>query len=189
MAVPRGEESHETEEFGISSFVYVSRRPFHPQRLWDRLMEDGDFYSNLLRSKGFMWLASRHDICGQWSQAGQVVTLDPLGRWWAALPREEWPSDDAETLAELESQWVEPFGDRRQELVIIGQDLDENEVRAALDSCLLTDEEMQRPAEVWNEFVDPFPDWSAADDDETDDEESGDSPVQFHVPKHRGFDV
>ena len=189
MAVPRGEESKETEEFGISSFVYVSRRPFHPQRLWGRLMEDGDFYSNLLRSKGFIWLASRHDICGQWSQAGQVVTLDPLGRWWAALPREEWPSDDAETLAELESQWVEPFGDRRQELVIIGQDLNESVVRAALDSCLLTDAEMQLSAEQWGEFFDPFPDWSAADESEAEDDEATQTPTQFHVPKHRGLDV
>jgi G3E family GTPase len=185
MAVPRGQESKETEEFGISSFVYESRRPFHPGRLWNRLMEDGEFYANLLRSKGYMWLASRHDICGQWSQAGQVVTLDPLGRWWAALPREEWPADDPETLQELESQWVEPFGDRRQELVIIGQDLDEALVRSVLDECLLTDDEMQLSVEEWSQFDDPFPDWSVDEGDE----EQTDDPTQFVVPRQGGTDV
>ena len=190
MAVPRGQESTESEEFGISSFVYEARRPFHPQRLWDRLMEDGDFYSNLLRSKGFMWLASRHDIAGQWSQAGQVVTLDPLGRWWAALPREEWPTDDPETLYVLASQWEEPFGDRRQELVIIGQDLDELSVRAVLDECLLTNAEMQLSVDEWGDLPDPFPVWSDASDDSDSEALGADSnPTQFTVPRQGGHHV
>ena len=183
MTVPRGQESKETEEFGISSFVYQARRPFHPQRLWNLLMEDGEFYSNLLRSKGYIWLANRHDICGEWSQAGQIVTLDPLGRWWASLPREEWPADDPETLAELQSQWVEPFGDRRQEIVIIGQHLDQERVRAALDHCLLTDTEMMLSGEEWSEFPDAFPSWSAETIDEADSAtDCVIDPIQFVVP-------
>ncbi len=186
MTVPRGQESTETEEFGISSFVYQARRPFHPQRLWDLLMEDGEFYARLLRSKGYIWLASRHDVCGEWSQAGQVVSLDPTGRWWASLPREEWPADDPETLEELQSQWVEPFGDRRQELVIIGQDLDEKAVRRAFDRCLLTDDEMEFSPEQWSDFSDPFPSWI---DEESEDTPSDSHPAQFVVPHSGGSRV
>ncbi len=158
QTTPRGSESSETEEYGISSFVYRARRPFHPQRFWDFWM-DGEYAPSILRSKGYFWLATRNDISGFWSQAGQVLAAEPGGVWWAATPREEWPKDDPELLQELDSLWDKQWGDRRQELVIIGQDLDRSEAAAALDACLLTDKEMDAGLAFWESLPDPFGSW------------------------------
>ncbi|PJF35945.1 MAG: hypothetical protein CUN49_07915 [Candidatus Thermofonsia Clade 1 bacterium] len=153
----RGAHVPETEEYGISSFVYRARRPFHPQRLMD-LLESAAF-DGVLRSKGFFWLATRHNTVGVWSQAGQVITTESGGTWWAATPRHEYP-EAPELLAEIESLMDGPFGDRRQELVIIGRQLDQAALRAALDACLLTDAEMALGVRAWRRFPDPFPRWA-----------------------------
>lgn len=158
QSVPRGAEESETDQYGISSFVYRARRPFHPQRLWN-FWVTGDVAPDILRSKGYFWLATRNAISGFWSQAGQVLSAEPGGMWWAETPREEWPNDDADMIAELEELWDETWGDRRQELVIIGQDLDEATVTEALDTCLLTDKEMQGGPEAWSTLPDPFGSW------------------------------
>ncbi len=155
-----GDKSGESSANGICSFVYRARRPFHPQRLWDFWMT-GDHAPNILRSKGYFWLATRHAIAGYWSHAGQVLAAEPGGAWWAETPREEWPTDDPELLAELESVWDDVWGDRRQELLIIGQDLDVAETRQSLDACLLTDSEMQSGPSEWSRFDDPFGSWDA----------------------------
>jgi G3E family GTPase len=149
----RGEHVPETEEYGISSFVYRARRPFHPGRLMDAL--ESDALDCVVRSKGLIWLATRFNDAGEWSQAGQVVSLTSGGQWWSASPRSEWPQD-ATLLTEIESVMDGEFGDRRQELVVIGEHMDHQAVRAALDACLLTDAELARGPRAWRRLRDPF---------------------------------
>ncbi len=150
-----GEHTPETEEYGISSFVYRARRPFHPKRLWDVISTGWD---GVLRAKGVVWLASRYDLVGMWSQAGMSISFDPGGMWYAAVPKEEWP-DDPETQQWIASAWHEDVGDRRQELVFIGIDHDPETMREALGFCLLTDDEMAAGEEAWRQYEDCFPDW------------------------------
>ncbi|OQW78715.1 MAG: 4-hydroxytetrahydrobiopterin dehydratase [Proteobacteria bacterium ST_bin11] len=154
----RGEHIPETEEYGIGSFVYTARRPFHPQRFYDLLHEGEWENGTLLRSKGFFWLASRPDHAGSWSQAGGMMQHGLAGRWWASVPKQEWPE---EYLQDIQSQWAEPYGDRRQELVFIGQNVDANKVRRELNDCLLTDAELAAGPEVWHHYPDEFPQWFA----------------------------
>lgn len=158
LAVPRGEETTETEEYGISSFVYRSRRPFHPQRLSDALDEslnDGMF-TGVLRSKGLVWIASKHDWAYDWSQAGCSIRIDPAGYWWASAPEEEWPQEKSE-IERIRSIFQDFYGDRRQELVFIGREMDEPAIRDILESCLVTDLEFVQGPELWEQLADPFP--------------------------------
>ena len=158
LAVPRGEEQTETEEYGISHFVYRRDRPFHPQRLTDAIDDDMDegLFQGVLRSKGLMWIASRNDWAYDWSQAGCSIRMNPAGYWWAGAPEEEWPEEE-EARREIQSKFVGEYGDRHQELVFIGQGLDQERVTNILDRCLVTDSEYQRGPEHWAEFVDPLP--------------------------------
>ncbi len=165
LQVPRGEESQETEEYGISSFVYRARRPFHPERFYNFWVESDDT-STILRSKGYFWLATRHTLAGYWSQAGQVISADPAGQWWAETPQDDWPLEDPQMVAEIQSVWDEQVGDRRQELVIIGQDVNIGAIQRILDACLLTDEELAAGAATWEQFEDPFEPWPLTDDQE-----------------------
>ena len=160
------EHTPETEEYGVSSFVFEARRPFHPQRLYDFIV--GGFLRTV-RSKGFVWLANRSDVAGLWSQAGGSFRLEPAGVWWAARPKEHRPSDP-EARAWLDKCWQEPFGDRRQQLVMIGVDLDKQSQRLLLEYCLLTDEEMQGGIEAWSRLPDPFPAWHMDGMQQTSDE-------------------
>ena len=165
----RGEHTPETEEYGIASFVYRARRPFHPQRFWELVHEE---WPGVLRSKGLFWLATRMDLNGVWSQAGGVCRVEPGGRWWASLPEDAVPDDPAEE-ALLVNVWHPDWGDRRQEIVLIGQDMDEAALRARLDACLLTDDELALGPEGWAAFEDPFGDWVLILDDEDDDDDTG----------------
>ncbi len=165
----RGEHVPETEEYGISSFVYRARRPFHPQRFWELIHEE---WPGVLRSKGLFWLATRMDYNGVWSQAGGVCRVEPGGRWWASLPDDAVPDDPAEE-ALLASLWHPDWGDRRQEIVLIGQDMDEADLRARFDACLLTDAELALGPEGWTTFPDPFSDWDSLTDDDRVDEVLG----------------
>lgn len=156
----RGEHVPETEEYGISSFSFEARRPFHPQRFHDVLHGDwGD--GKLLRSKGFFWLASRPQFAGQWSQAGGIAHHGFAGLFWRAVPESRWPQEP-DYLASIMEKWQEPFGDMRQELVFIGQGLDAGEIRRRLESCLLDDDELARGKDYWLTLPDPFPDWGMA---------------------------
>ncbi|NOU27522.1 MAG: GTP-binding protein [Polyangiaceae bacterium] len=150
----RGEHTPETEVYGISSFVYRARRPFHPQRFWDFLHSGWD---GVLRSKGFFWLATRMGITGSWSQAGGSASAEAAGMWYAALPRSEWPE---EACAQIDADWEEPWGDRRQELVFIGVEMDRAALLEGLGQCLLTNEEMALGARRWTKLPDPFPAWT-----------------------------
>ena len=156
----RGEHLPETEEYGISSFTYEARRPFHPQRFWDFLQQPWP-YGTLLRSKGFFWLASRPQFAGNWSQAGDVVHHGPAGMFWKTVPEQQWPTDE-EYRALIMEKWQEPFGDMRQELVFIGHNLQPEATRQALDACLLTEAEMLQGKALWEQLDDPFPQWEMA---------------------------
>jgi G3E family GTPase len=155
LATMRGEESSEADTYGISSFVYRARRPFHPER-FDALLHEA--WPGVLRSKGFFWLATRHDSCGEWHQAGGACRTGPAGTWWAASPRESWPR---EARPQIEAAWQEPFGDRRQEIVVIGRGVDRTALTAQLDACLLDDAEMAAGPAVWAGYADPFGAWTA----------------------------
>lgn len=153
----RGEHVPETEEYGIGSFSYHARRPFHPAKFHD-LLHRLDDYGKLLRSKGYFWLASRPQFAGQWSQAGGIAHYGFAGMFWKAVPEENWPQDE-DYLASIREQWVEPFGDMRQEIVFIGQGLDEERLTRDLDACLLSEDEVLRGKEYWYSLDDPFPTW------------------------------
>lgn len=159
----QGRHTPETEEYGISSFIYRARRPFHPQRLWDTL---GETFDGVLRAKGFFWLATKHDLIGVYSQAGNCVSTEPQRFWYAALDQEQWPQDEAQLQA-LKALWQEPYGDRMQELVFIGIAMDQAAIEAALHACLLADEEYALGREVWQSWEDPFGAWQAATPDES----------------------
>ncbi|AUH52019.1 hypothetical protein CXB49_14935 [Chromobacterium sp. ATCC 53434] len=159
LAELRGEHVPETEAYGIDSFVYRARRPFHPQRLWRWMRRE---WPGVVRSKGYFWLASRPQFAAQWSQAGVVARHSCAGLWWAALDRAEWP-DDADGLALIRSRWEEPFGDRQQELVLIGMGMDRQALSAGFDACLLDDAEMAAGVAGWEALDDPFPRWDAGE--------------------------
>ncbi len=158
----RGTHTPESEVYGIRSFVFRSRVPFHPSRLWDFIHES---WRGVLRSKGFFWLATRMDIVGVWAQAGGACSFEPGGVWWDVVPRTEWP-EDAQARADIARECEGPHGDRRQEIVFITQDADHEEMARLLEACLLTPEELAQGAERWTRLADPFPEWTVlpADD-------------------------
>lgn len=155
----RGEHIPETEEYGIGSFTYTARRPFHPQKFYN-FLHGKDIQGKLIRSKGYFWLASRPEFVGQWSQAGGMARYGLAGMFWKAIPKERWPEDE-EYLESIRQNWQEPFGDMRQELVFIGQNLDRQAVVRALDSCLLSEDELLAGRDYWQALPDPFPAWGA----------------------------
>jgi G3E family GTPase len=143
----------ESETYGIESFVYRARRPFHPAKFRAFLNES---WPGVVRAKGHFWLASRPDWVGEMSQAGAQVTSQGLGRWWAAIPRDRWPASE-EFARMMKANWDMIWGDRRQELVFIGIDMDEKTIRRRLDACLVK-EQAFTPA-LWTKLADPFPLW------------------------------
>lgn len=151
----RGEHTPETEEYGITSFVFRARRPFHPARFW-QVMETA--LTGVVRSKGYFWLASRAEFAGSWSQAGGVAREGLGGMWWASVPREQWPTDEA-SLAYIRENWLEGVGDARQELVFIGMDMNKASLTARLNAALLTDEEMAEGPAKWRHYPDPVAPW------------------------------
>ncbi|WP_337183145.1 GTP-binding protein [Shinella sp.] len=144
----------ETEEYGIRSFVYRAKKPFHPARFKAFLDES---WPGVIRAKGFFWLATRPHHVGEMSQAGALVRSGRLGLWWASVPRQHWPEDRA--AREAIARHSDPvWGDRRQELVFIGADpMDEDGIRRRLDACLVESDSFE-PAR-WANLPDPFPAW------------------------------
>jgi len=142
----------ETEEYGVASHVYRARRPFDPQAIHEVLTGD---LPGVIRAKGHFWMATRPNWVAEFSLAGSMTSIRPLGTWWAAVPKERWP-ESAQTY--IAQNWAEPWGDRRQELVFIGAGIDWAALRARLDACLL-DEDTGAA-----DLVDPFPLWRVAQD-------------------------
>jgi G3E family GTPase len=182
----RGTHVPESVEYGIRSFVYRRRRPFHPKRLWDVVY--GSWIEDVIRSKGFFWLATRNGAHGEWSQAGEIFNFGYGGEWFAAVPREEWLYQDPEFQAQiLEDFDPDPIiGDRRQELVFIGIDYNEAQITGALDTALLTDDEWALGPDGWKAFEDPFESWEhddtegAGDGEEEDEDDAHDHDHDHH---------
>lgn len=148
--------SPETEEYGISSFVYQNTRPFHPQRFLAYVSRH--FPTSIIRSKGIFWMASRPDKAILWSQAGGSLKAEVYGRWWASVSMKQRAMSPAylENQEQIQAKWDARWGDRMNELVFIGQDMDKDQIITNLDRCLLSDFEIVG-MESGNEFQDDWP--------------------------------
>lgn len=146
----RGTHTPETEEYGVGSFVYRARTPFHPERLYDFMSKR---WPGVLRSKGVFWLASQSPSMFVWSQVGKFREWRPVGYWWAEVPAAQWPKDPF-MQAETQRVWDKKVGDRRQEIVFIGIDIPQADLTRALDACLMTDLELITGPAAWQ--TDPF---------------------------------
>ena len=152
----QGEHVPETEEYGIRSFVFEARRPFHPER-FATLLSDDLAWEGVVRAKGFFWLASRPDDIGLMSLAGRSIGFEPVGTWWASDP-ESMMALPHEERTEIASDWREPWGDRQHRIAIIGIGVDEERLRANLEAALMNDDECARSPE-WPDLADPLPAW------------------------------
>lgn len=159
----QGEHLPETEAYGISSFNYRTSRPFDAEKLW-AFLHDSESWRGVLRSKGFFWVAADHCIAYEWAQAGGVSSVNPMGMWWAAVPRERWAHEDGER-PDQGPDWHPRFGDRAQQLVFIGQGIDEATVRARLDACLLDEGLASADSHAWSALHNPFPQLETAQPD------------------------
>ena len=147
----------ETEEYGIGSFVYRRKRPFHPNRFLDFIQHT--FPKNIIRSKGLFWIASRPDQALVWSSAGGSLKTDPAGVWWDSMPFSERINyaDFVNNQQMIESEWSSDFGDRKIELVFIGQQLDVSAITNKLDECLLNQEEVSEWKDGKLQLTDNWP--------------------------------
>lgn len=149
----------ETEEYGVTSFVYRARRPFEPEKILAVL--NGEM-PGVIRAKGHFWIATRPDWVAEFSLAGALSSVKPLGTWWAAVPRARWPGHDSARIY-IAQHWQEPWGDRRQEIVFIGSDIDWPRLKARLDACLLPEQLASGPDALPFGLHDPFPVWRRAE--------------------------
>ncbi|CAM2070070.1 zinc metallochaperone GTPase ZigA [Sulfidibacter corallicola] len=152
----QGEHTPETEAYGISSFTYQTAHPFDADKLWG-FLHDRENWHGVLRSKGFFWVAADHRIAYEFAQAGGVRKVNPAGMWWAAMPREHWPHPKGQRPDE-QPGWHPRFGDRVQQIVFIGQKVDEAVLRARLNACLLDDHLASADSRAWAQLQNPFPD-------------------------------
>ena len=150
-----GDHTPETEEYGISSFTYRTSAPFDAEKLW-AFLNDDENWRGVLRSKGFFWVAADHRVAYEWTQAGGVSSVNPMGMWYAAMPREDWEHADGER-PDQQPSWHPRYGDRHQALVFIGQHVDEAALRARLDACLLDDSLAAADTGLWAGHPNPFP--------------------------------
>ena len=149
----------ETEEYGVRNFVYRARRPFEPAKFHTFLRET---WAGVIRSKGHFWLATRPQWVGELSQAGAIVRSEGMGFWWANVPADRWPNDPFWRQS-LKKNWSQIYGDRRQEIVFIGTDMDEQDIRTRLDACLVAGKPGMDIG-AWAKLPDPFPVWRRADE-------------------------
>jgi G3E family GTPase len=154
-----GEHTPETEEFGIASFVLRLHAPLHPQRFAAFIERP---LPGILRAKGYVWLASRPEWAISYSRCGNIANVEPVGRWWAAVPKERWPAEGSEERASIEQNWRQPYGDRINEVVFIGRDMDRDLIKKAFSECQLRSYEIRKGLDYWQKLPDQFPEWVAA---------------------------
>ncbi|MEN0087560.1 MAG: GTP-binding protein [Pseudomonadota bacterium] len=147
----------ETEEYGVASYVYRARAPFIPEKIVEVL--NGNL-PGVIRAKGHLWIATRPDLVAEFSLAGALSSIGPLGRWWASVPKSNWP-DNESAKAYMRAKWQEPWGDRRQELVFIGAGIDWETLQKRLDDCLVP-AELASTVDDLPDYPDPFPAWQQA---------------------------
>ncbi|MEM9212160.1 MAG: GTP-binding protein [Pseudomonadota bacterium] len=145
----------ETEEYGVASYVYRARQPFIPEKIMNLL--NGEM-PGVIRAKGHFWIATRPEWVAEFSLAGALSSVKPLGTWWASVPEDKWP-DHPSARAYMQEHWVEPWGDRRQEIVFIGAGIDWPDLKSRLDACLVPQALAPGPDALPN-FADPFPKWA-----------------------------
>jgi G3E family GTPase len=145
----------ETEEYGIGSWVFRARRPFHPRRFQELLRAP---WPGVIRAKGLFWLATRMELAGFVSQAGVLRDTRAFGFFWSAVDEAEWPQDEV-ARAEIRAQQQGPYGDRRTELVLIGRGLDTPALSDLFEAALLTGAEFAAGPRAWANLEDPFPSW------------------------------
>lgn len=150
----------ETEEYGVTSFVYRARQPFIPEKILAVL--NGEM-PGVIRAKGHFWIATRPEWVAEFSLAGALSSVKPIGTWWASVPKDRWP-DHASARDYMQQHWVEPWGDRRQELVFIGAGIDWPALKARLDACLVPAVLAARPDALPLDMPDPFPGWRRVED-------------------------
>ena len=149
----------ETEEYGVASYVYRMRRPFVPDRILEVL--NGEL-PGVIRAKGHFWISTRPDWVAEFSLAGALSSIKPLGTWWASVPEDKRPNHES-AQAYMKAHWQEPWGDRRQEIVFIGAGIDWPALKARLDNCLVPAVSAAGPDTLPN-YPDPFPIWRRAED-------------------------
>ncbi|KAN0003118.1 hypothetical protein ACTFIZ_009267 [Dictyostelium cf. discoideum] len=150
----RGTHVPETIEYGIKSFIYKARRPFNSERLSNVIEKGSSVFGGVLRSKGFSWIASTPELIGMWNLAGVQMTILNYGYWLADLKPHEYPNLDLQK--EIKKNWIEPYGDRRQELVFIGNTMNQSLIESELNNCLLTDAELLLGKDIWRTWIDPI---------------------------------
>jgi G3E family GTPase len=156
-----GHHTPETEEYGISSFVLRSTEPLHPQR-FAQFMEMS--FKGLLRAKGYVWLASRPQWVVNYSRAGNIASHEPIGHWWAAAPRDRWPPAGTGQRKAIDDRWKEPYGDRLNEVVFIGQNIDRSGLEKAWKTAHLNFTETRKGIAFWKSLPDPFPSWARTEE-------------------------
>jgi G3E family GTPase len=150
----------ETEEYGVTSYVYRARQPFIPEKILAVL--NGDM-PGVIQAKGHFWIATRPEWVAEFSLAGALSSVKPIGTWWASVPQERWP-DHASAREYMQRHWVEPWGDRRQELVFIGSGVDWPALKEKLDACLVPSVMAAGPDALPLDMPDPFPGWRRVED-------------------------
>lgn len=147
-----GEEAERSEPSQVRRCVYRALSPFHPERLWRALNRS---WRGMVRVKGYFWVASQPDYSYMWSQTTGNSQYELLGKWWAAVPDDEWPTEE-DHLADIRKGWNLEYGDRRSEIAFLGTIGEIDAIRRRLDRALLTTEELLLDEEVWSRWADPF---------------------------------
>ncbi len=157
-----GFEDHvpETEEYGVASYVYRARQPFEPEKILAVL--NGEL-PGVIRAKGHFWIATRPEWVAEFSLAGALSSVQPIGTWWASVPDTRWP-DHPSVLDYIKQHWIEPWGDRRQEIVFTGAGIDWPTVKSRLDACLLSEDAAPGQSSLPTDLPDPFPVWRKVED-------------------------
>ena len=160
LKILRGDELSELDEYGITSLTYRSRVPFHPKRFL-RLLEEGEALAGVILAKGFFWVASQPAISILFSLAGNAAKFEKASIWWASVPvKKRPPRSNTEFHTWLKNIWHKTYGDRRNELVFIGQNFDKEKLLKGLEWATLTKDERSKPKK-WGRYEDPFPSWNS----------------------------